>query len=344
MTWRSALWVVVGLVVLAAGGARAGVLSEPWPEGQHLAGIEGIPVTFESHSPFTLTHVGNGAADDPPHAAHGTLFLPPGASADAPVPAVVMLHGASGVQGARELTYGRQLAAMGVAALAIDVFSSRRDLGRGFVERILNITESMFLADAYSALRRLAARPEIDGERVVLVGFSYGGMAAIYAAYSQVAELFAPGGERFAAHVAFYGPCVARFEDSTTTGAPILMLWGSEDAIMNPERCAETAADLERGGSPVETIVYQGAAHQWDAHRGPWQAPRNLAGCDFRVETDGQVRDRFTRLAMSGPFTRRIILAMCTDGDGYLISRDDAVRALSNRDLGRFLARVLDAG
>jgi dienelactone hydrolase len=335
---------LVGLMMLAAAsGAGAAALSEPWPEGEDLAAIEGIPVTFASHSPFTLTDVGNGAEDDPPHDAHGTLFLPPGASAAAPVPAVVMLHGASGVQGPRELTYGRQLAAMGVAALAIDAFSSRRDLGRGFVERILNITESMFLADAYAALRRLAARPEIDGERVVLIGFSYGAMAATYAAYSQVAELFAPGGERFAAHVAFYGPCVARFEDSTTTGAPVLMLWGSEDAIIDPARCAETAADLERGGSAVETIVYEGAAHQWDAHRGPWQAPRNLAGCDFRVEANGQVRDRFTRLAMNGPFTRRIILALCTDGDGYLISRDDAVRARSNQDLGRFLSRVLGA-
>ena len=102
----------------------------------------------------------------------------------APVPAVILLHGASGVRGAREQTYGRQLAAMGIAALVIDAFAPRRDMGRGFVERILNITETMLIADAYAGLRYLAARPEIDGERVVMMGFSYGGMASVVSAYA----------------------------------------------------------------------------------------------------------------------------------------------------------------
>jgi hypothetical protein len=42
-----------------------------------------------------------------------------------------------------------------------------------------------------------------------------------------------------------------------------------------------------------------------------------------------------------GPTTRRIILGLCSDGDGYLVVRDDQVRARSNQDLGRFLDEVL---
>src|SRR3546814_3480297 len=64
-------------------------------------------------------------------------------------------------------------------------------------------SDLMFLADAYAALDYLATRPEIDAGRVALVGFSYGGMVATYAAYAQVAERYAPNGRRFAAHVAF---------------------------------------------------------------------------------------------------------------------------------------------
>jgi dienelactone hydrolase len=237
---------------------------------------------------------------------------------------------------------------MGVAALVVDSFAARRDRGTAFLERVLNITESMILADAYSALTLLAAHPEIDPRRVVLTGFSYGAMATIYGLYAQIAERlaahFAIGGLRFAAHVAFYGPCIARFSDSRTTGAPLLILYGADDEIIDPARCAEVAADLRAGGSHVETVVYEGAVHQWDGAFARRPIGRNLRYCRLRVERDGTVRDRRTGLAMTGPFMRKVILGLCTLGAGpYPIGRDDRVRARSNADFGRFLAAVFAA-
>jgi dienelactone hydrolase len=324
-------------LLVVAGPARAAPdLLGPWPNGDTLQGIVAEPVTFASHSPFALAHVGSGPELDPPTEAVGTLYLP--AAVEAPVPAVILLHGASGVRGAREQTYGRQLAAMGIAALVIDAFAPRRDMGRSFADRILNITETMLIADAYAGLRYLAARPEIDGERVVMMGFSYGGMASVISAYAQVAALFAPDGPRFAGHVSFYGPCIARFADPRTTGAPVLMLFGDGDAIMNADRCAEIVADLVAGGSVAQMIVYPGARHQWDGSRTvPWRGPRHLADCAVTVDADGDVYDDRTHLPMMGPTTRRIILGLCSDGDGYLVARDDAVRERSNQDLGAFL-------
>jgi len=265
------------------------------------------------------------------------------------VPAVVLLHGSGGILTSRELTYAPQLARMGVAALVVDSFGARRDRGTEFIERVLNITETMMLADAYSGLGFLATRPEIDPRRVVLTGFSYGAMATMYAVYAQVADKLAPrlpNGERlrFAGHVAFYGPCIARFDDSRTTGAPLLMLIGGRDAITDQGRCAEIAADLRRGGSRVDTIVYPEAVHQWDGAFAPRLIGRNLAGCSFRVERDGTIRDTHTGLAMSGPFRRKIILGLCTLGAGpYPIGRDDRVRARASADYGHFLAGVFAA-
>jgi len=335
-------WPACALVLLlvTAPARAAPDLLAPWPNGSSLQGIVSEQVTFPSHSPFTLSDVGGGAEVDPSTEAVGTLYLP--AVTDPRVPAVILLHGASGVRGMREQTYGRQLAAMGIAALVIDAFAPRRDMGRGFIERILNITETMLIADAYAGLRYLAARPEIDGERVVMMGFSYGGMASVISAYAQVAALYAPDGLRFAGHVSYYGPCIARFEEPRTTGAPVLMLFGDEDAIMNADRCAEIVADLERGGSVAKVIVYPGARHQWDGSRTvPWRAPRHLADCAVTVDADGDVYDDRTHLPMIGPNTRRIILGLCSDGDGYLVARDDAVRERSNQDLGRFLTDLL---
>jgi dienelactone hydrolase len=321
------------LVAMVTGSAQAWQLAEPWPAGEDIAGV---PVSFPSSSPFILRDSPNA----PPTTAVGTLYLPPRTGGPRSTPAVVMLHGAGGVLYAREHRYGRALAAMGAAALVIDVFGARRDRATGFTERLLEITESMAIADAYAGLRYLAQRPEIDPRRVALIGFSYGAMATMYALNAGAAALAAPGGERFAAHAAFYGPCITRFADVRTTGAPLLMLYGEEDGLIDPARCAEFAEDTRRGGSAVTVIGYPGAAHQWDGGQ-----PRRLVGrllnpCRLRVEPDGGVRDLRTGMSMSGSFTRKLILLLCVEDEPYLIGADEAVRAQSNRDLGRFLNPV----
>jgi dienelactone hydrolase len=358
---------ILVLAVLLLGGALVGEaaatdgrpppgtgwrLQDPWPAAEAVGGAQGRPVTFPSSSPFTPRDL----PEAEPATALGTLYLPPAAAAgEAPprsVPAVVMLHGAGGVLWPREHAYGRQLAAMGAAALVIDVFAARRDRATSFTERLLEITESMAIADAYAGLRFLALRPEIDPGRVALVGFSYGAMATMYALNAGVAARMAPGGERFAAHVAFYGPCIARFADPRTTGAPLLILYGTGDALIDPERCETFAAEARSGGSTVQVIAYEGALHQWDGGFGRRPIGRLLNRCRLRVDADGAVRDERTGLPMSGSFLRKVILALCVDDEPYMIGADEAVRARSNRDLGRFLdaafaraaARAVPAG
>ncbi|WP_246526561.1 dienelactone hydrolase family protein [Plastoroseomonas hellenica] len=329
------------LLGLLCGGPRADAwqLADPWPADAATTTIRGTPVTFPSSSPFTPRDASAAA----PATAIGTLYLPSGIGRDAPphsVPAVIMLHGAGGVLTAREHSYGRQFAAMGAAALVVDVFAARRERGIGFTERLLEITESMAMADAYAGLRFLLLRPEIDPDRIALIGFSYGAMATMYALSARVAALMAPGGERFAAHAAFYGPCIADFADPRTTGAPLLMLYGTGDALIDPGRCEAFAAEARRGGSAVEVIAYADALHQWDGGQPRRLIGRLLNGCRLRVEEDGGVQDLRSGLPMSGPLLRRAILALCVTDEPYMIGADAVVRARSNRDLGRFLDRV----
>ena len=325
------------LVVLIATAARADdPLAGPWPSPDSVRSIHGQSISFPSRSPFTLSDL-----DDADRTAvQATLFLPPGAAKPHSLPAVVMLHGAGGVLESRELTYGRQLAAMGVAALAIDSFGSRRDRGIGFTQRLLNITETMLVTDAYAALGYLGTRPEIDADHVVLVGFSYGAMATMYALNDVVARKLAPPGLRFAGHVSFYGPCIARFDRPRTTGAPLLMLYGDQDELIDHKRCAETADSFRAGGSSVQVIAYPGAVHQWDGSFERRLIGRNLANCDFGIDADGDPYDRGIGLPMTGSFMRKVLLVLCVEDRPYPIGRDDAVRARSNHDFGAFLARV----
>ncbi|MGK9234084.1 dienelactone hydrolase family protein [Inquilinus limosus] len=327
---------VLWLGLLPAAGAEP-VFTDPWPAVGDAAGRI-VPV--QSRSPFAPTDIG---PDAPATQARVTYYPPAGADAAHKAPAVVLLHGAAGVDEHREPTYARQLAAMGVGAAVVDVFGARRDLATSFTDRVIQITETMALADAYATLAWLKARPEIDGGRVAVWGFSYGAMASVVAANAAIADRFAAlyrlGDTRFAAHVAFYGPCIIDFEEPRTTGAPVLMAWGDRDAIMDAGRCQATAAALRHGGSRVQTIVYPGAVHQWDGSRpGPRPIGRLLNDCDFQVERDLTVRDGNLGIAMSGSFTRKLILANCVGSDGYLIGRDDAVRARSDRDVAAFLS------
>jgi dienelactone hydrolase len=311
-------------------------LVDPWPDPDAVRGVREVFVTFPGSDPFAPRDIGRA----PARTVGGLLFLPAIVGRDHATPAVVMLHGSAGMIRDRA-KYGPQLAAMGIAVLLVETYDSRRDLATGFVERVLNITETMFVADACAALAYLATRPEMDPHRVVLAGFSYGGMAAGYALYAQMADALAPDGLRFAGHVAYYAPCIARFVDSRTTGAPLLMLYGADDQLTQPDRCEQTASEMRRGGSRVDIIAYPGAVHQWDGGMERRLIGRQLRGCRFRVERDGTVRDENTLLPMSGPFLRKIILGLCSSGQPYPIGRDDAVRAQSNRDLGQFLSRVI---
>lgn len=310
-------------------------ISDPWPDADSVRGVTAVRVSFPSSDPFIPKDIGKA----PKRMVSGLLFLPPQARPDHATPAVVMLHGSAGMIADRA-KYGPQLASMGIAVLLVETYASREDLATSFIDRVVHITETMFVADAYAALHYLAGRPEIDPRRVVLTGFSYGGMATEYAMYDQMARALSPDGLRFAGHVAYYAPCIARFADSRTTGAPLLMLYGADDELMRADRCEQVAQDLRGGGSEVSIISYPGAVHQWDGGLQRRLIGRQLAGCRFLVTRDGSVRDQNTMLPMGGPFLRKVILGLCTGSRPYPIGRDDAVRELSNRDFGAFLTRV----
>jgi dipeptidyl aminopeptidase/acylaminoacyl peptidase len=45
--------------------------------------------------------------------------------------------------------------------------------------------------------------------------------------------------------------------------APVLLLQGSDDRVVNPQRTADFADALRRGGTEVEHHVYAGEGHGW---------------------------------------------------------------------------------
>jgi predicted dienelactone hydrolase len=92
------------------------------------------------------------------------------------LPVVVMMHGSSGV-GANIEPWVHQFNQMGISTFVVDSLT-----GRGLTSVSANqaqLGRLNFIVDIYRALDILAKHPRVDPERIVLMGFSRGGQAAL---------------------------------------------------------------------------------------------------------------------------------------------------------------------
>jgi len=194
----------------------------------------------------------------------GQLRVPRGG--EAPLPAVVIVHGSAGLDGR-----GEALAAAlnddGIATLEIDLWAPRGV--RQPLERPEHAAET--LPDAFGALRFLASQPGIDGARIGIAGFSWGGVVSLLSATRRYADAVAgSSGERFAAHAPFYPVCWAYnrrpgYEIRDLTGAPVLIQAGALDTYDRPSGCQDMVDALpEADRRHVRVIVYPGATHAFD--------------------------------------------------------------------------------
>lgn len=211
----------------------------------------------------------------------GKLSLPPpqreqdrGCARGRKLPAVVILHGSSGVD-ARGDFHEAALNAAGIATLQIDMWEARGVGGAAGRPQAPILT----LPDAYSALAFLAAREDIDPARIGVLGFSWGGVNSLAAAETLYTGMFG-GGRQFKAHAAHYPVCYAYnatipgvpppaqmgTQLLNLTGAPILVQIGSLDGYDNGAgRCRALARALNKSNTAaVEVAEYSGAHHAFD--------------------------------------------------------------------------------
>ena len=153
---------------------------------------------------------------------------------------------------------------LGFATFAVDSFS-----GRGIVHTVVDQDQLGRLAmvvDAYAALDLLSKHARIDAERVVVMGFSRGGHAAIYASLKRFQRATGVPGQSFAAFVAFYPPCNTRYRDDTVVAdVPIRIFHGSADDWVPVGPCREYVARLQAAGKDAQLAEYPEALHGFDS-------------------------------------------------------------------------------
>src|SRR5579863_5708493 len=219
----------------------------------------------------------------------GVLTLPEAASApggsQAKVPAMVVVHGSSGVL-QNDWEWARRLNELGYATLVIDNFT-----GRGVKETATDqsrLSPAADAAGALAALSLLATHPAIDPKRIGVIGFSRGGSAAINTALEPIRRAVIDDDLRFAAHVAVYPGCAVPYVSARLDGSPILMLLGAKDDYTPARFCLAYAEELRARGAEVRIVVYANAGHAFDSKAPPHfnLRPTTLRNCQGEIDLD----------------------------------------------------------
>ena len=214
-----------------------------------------IPTLTIEREPF-LRGVSEGKAQ----VISGELELPAGATQ--PVPAVILVHGAGGVQTYHDV-WARELRGIGVATLIVDSFS-----GRG-IPKIAHNLEALGVParviDFNRALGSLAADPRIDRKRIVFMGFSHGATAGLYGAQQRFQKAFRPVEVDFAAWLLFYPYCNTRLlGDTELVTQPIRIFHGEADDYTPIGPCRAWVERARAAGADATVTSYANAYHGFD--------------------------------------------------------------------------------
>ena len=132
------------------------------------------------------------------------------------LPVVVLMHGSSGV-GATTEAWVHAFNAMGISTFVIDGFTGRGLTVVGPNQALLGRLN--LIVDIYRSLEILAKHPRVDPDRIVLMGFSRGGQAALYASLDRFNKLWNKSGVQFAAYIPFYPDCSTGYLTDTEVAA-----------------------------------------------------------------------------------------------------------------------------
>jgi carboxymethylenebutenolidase len=201
------------------------------------------------------------------------IFHPPGEGKHG---AVIVLHGTHGPGRAEKYYLGlsEDLARHGYVALFVRYYDRGRK-GRG--------NREIWARTIGDTLSFAATLPDVDPDRLALLGYSQGAFLALNDA---------PSDPRIRAVIAYYGGLSPGFiPEAQETMPPTLLFHGTADRIVPVRRSVETLEALRGAGRPADLVVYVGAAHGFNLNSklGPnalaaadsWQ--RTLEFLDFHL-------------------------------------------------------------
>ena len=194
--------------------------------------------------------------------------------------AVVVLHDCSGLgprSSGSPWRWAAELVKRGFVVFLPDSFSSR-----GHPDGVCTnasssrneVNAERRVRDAYAVLAYARTLASVDGRRIGVMGGSHGGTTTLLAMSAPISDgdvLAQEKGEGFAAGIALYPGCGARFggwigrSGTYKTIAPLMILTGEKDDWTPADACVNLVKSAKAAAQPVSIKVYPGAHHSFDS-------------------------------------------------------------------------------
>ena len=189
------------------------------------------------------------------------------------VPAVLILHGSGGVDG-RGAFYAGALQDAGIATLEITMFAHGERPSSGSHANMPHVA---------AALKWLAAQPVVDGARLGVMGFSWGGGLALLISSETVQERLGKNIPKPVALASFYPVCTNLARNLANPQRPLYNVQARMSATPMTIFVG-TRDDYEEGARPCDALIatwpaaardatavhyLEGATHGFDSQTGP---------------------------------------------------------------------------
>ena len=171
---------------------------------------------------------------------------------EGPFPTVIMIHEFYGL---RESVVGKAdfLAKEGYLVIAPDTFrgSSTSWIPRA-IYQVINTKPEDVNADLDSVYAWLEAQPDVDSDRIAILGFCYGGRTSL---------VYSLHNNKLAATVIFYGSPETDPEVLKSLPGPVLGIFGGADQSISVEEVDQFDKALTTADIQHEITVYDGQLH-----------------------------------------------------------------------------------
>ena len=232
---------------------------------------------------------GDGAAAGEPETAFGFFYAPTNSAVTAPEgelpPVLVMVHGGPTAATSPTYTTGIQFwTTRGIAVLDVN-YGGSTGYGRAYQDRLDGRWGLVDVADCAAGVRHLVDTGRVDGARVGIRGGSAGGFTTLAAltstdvftagaSYYGVTDLEALATDTHKFESRYLDGLVAPYPDGRAVyrdrspidhldrlSAPVVILQGSDDAVVPKNQATMLADALRAKGLPVALRVYDGEGH-----------------------------------------------------------------------------------
>ena len=186
---------------------------------------------------------------------------------DGKYPAVVVIQEVWGVNSHIQYVTDR-MPSLGYVGLAPAMFHREGPMTIGLheefptaLERLGRCTDDGIIADVQAAVDYLKAQPFVDGDRIGIVGFCFGGRVSYLSACAvpdiKAASVFYGG--RILAPLGGDGP--SPLDRTANINCPVLGLFGEDDGNPTPADVETIAAELKKQGKSYDFHMYPGCGH-----------------------------------------------------------------------------------